>query len=127
MYVWTSLCCVAAHAVVGAASSAQAAEGFITIGNEQLGITLDESQNYALASICVNGTAFESGGKFPCFKLFDAQGKEEQFFPEDERWQVKAEHTENGISVIYSYAGFNAVVKYNVGKDNDQHNRNSHQ
>ncbi len=103
--------------LLAVASVAAASDTLLRLGNRGISFVLDRSQQYALASVSVEGTDFRSGGKFPCFILFDEQGKEEQYAASDRRWQVMETPTANGVRISYSCSGFSADVLYAVGKD----------
>lgn len=106
---WATVCIIAAQA--------NAADDLLTLGDRNLGVTLDKGRNYAMRSIWVEGTEFRSGGKFPCFILFDQQGKEEPYAASDTRWRVVEARTTDGAKITYSCSGFTIDVVYAVGKD----------
>lgn len=79
---------------------------------------LDKSHNHALTSIVVEGTAFRSGGEFPCFVLFDRQGREQECPASDARWQVTVEAaTTTDMKLMYACSGLRIEVVYRVRKD----------
>ena len=97
---------------------AAAADGSpLMLGTSKLGVTLDASRNHALRSIVVEGTEFPSGGKFPCFVLFDRQGQESEYPAADARWQVTVESVgATEARLLYACSGLRIEVSYAVGK-----------
>lgn len=97
--------------------AARAADS-VLVGDHQLGVTLDRSHNWALTSVWVRDTEFPSGGKFPCFVLFDQDGKVKEYPAQDSRWKAKGvrRKIKNWMVVSYKHAGFSAVVTYKVEK-----------
>lgn len=104
-------------AMTFAVAMASAADDTMVLGDHQLGLTLDKNGNYAVRSVFVQGTEFRSGGKFPCFVLFDRQGKEEPFSAGDARWKTSVKTNRNGLTITYSCSGLIADVTYSVTND----------
>lgn len=80
-----------------------------------LSLTLNESKNYALESVEVNGVLFPSGGGFPTFHVYDESGVVKKLsatnFP-----PAKIERDKNGIKVSYESKDFAATVTYAITK-----------
>lgn len=109
-----SFVCIAALA--GGAFCWAAPSDLVTVGNKQLGVTLDGSRNYCLSTVWVKGVEFPSGGAFPCFKLYDPAGKEASVPAGDSGWHANYSRFGNGVTVAYSRDGFSADVDYKISK-----------
>lgn len=93
------------------------ADESILLGDRQLRVTLDAERHFALRCVEVDGTQFASGGEFPCFHLFDAEGREHRCPADEAGWNATATRTPDGLSVAYARPGFQADVTYAVGPD----------
>ena len=95
----------------------QGADKSVVIGDKKFSVSLDKERNYALSSVCIDGTVFESGGKFPAIAFYDRASKRSEFFPDDPRWVVTAKKHKNSYKVVYSYDGFEFEVTYTASRD----------
>jgi len=89
----------------------------LKIGTDKFAVILDQTRNYALSSVVVEGTVFETGSTFPAIAAYDQESVRTEFFPADPRWTVKAEQRADGIDVLYSMDGFAVKAAYTVLSD----------
>ena len=92
------------------------ADESVLLGDRQLRITLDAERHFALRCVEVDGTQFASGGAFPCFHLFDAEGREHRCPADEAGWNATATRTTDGSGSL-TPPGFQADVTYAVGPE----------
>ena len=89
----------------------------VMVGNRHLGVALDKSHGCALAAVYVDGTAFESGGKFPGMIVYNKSGRRIELTPDDPRWKISVQKIAKGTRVKYDLPGFQAFADYTLTPD----------